>query len=112
MTEFLKRYGDKINVVFAHNDDMALGAIEAIEAYGKKPGEDILVVSVDATKEAFNNLSSGKLNVTVECNPLLGPYMMKAIIDHFNGKELPVKIITEEGIFTKDDVQGFFNRPY
>ncbi|MEH7095473.1 substrate-binding domain-containing protein [Neobacillus vireti] len=113
MNEFLKKFGNKINVVFAHNDDMALGAIEAIEAYGKKPGKDILVISVDATKEAFNYLHTGKLNVTVECNPLLGPYMMKAIIDHFDGKELPVKNITEEGIFTKKDARwGFFNRPY
>ncbi|MED4229101.1 substrate-binding domain-containing protein [Neobacillus cucumis] len=112
-TEFLRKFGDKINVVFAHNDDMALGAIEAIEAFGKKPGKDIKVISVDATQVALNNVYAGKLNVTVECNPLLGPYMMRAIINHFHGKELPVKIITEEGIFTvEDDRSVFFNRPY
>ncbi|MFC6605036.1 ABC transporter substrate-binding protein [Ectobacillus funiculus] len=98
MKEYLKKYGDKIQVVYAHNDDMALGAIEAIEESGKNPGKDILIISVDATREALNALSAGKLNLTVECNPLLGPELMKAITDYVEGKEIPVKIITEEGI--------------
>jgi len=113
MKEYLKKYGDKIQVVYAHNDDMALGAIEAIEESGKNPGKDILIISVDATREALNALSAGKLNLTVECNPLLGPELMKAITDYVEGKEIPVKIITEEGIFSQENAKrDYLNRAY
>lgn len=101
MQGFLRQFGSNIQVVFAHNDDMALGAIEAIEEYGLRPGKDILLVSVDATREAFSAIMNGKLNCTVECTPLLGPELMKAIKDYMAGKQLPIKIITAEGIFTK-----------
>ncbi|WP_256358181.1 substrate-binding domain-containing protein [Bacillus sp. sid0103] len=113
MKEYLEKYGDKIQVVYAHNDDMALGAIEAIEEYGKRPGKDILIISVDATKEAFNALFAGKLNLTVECNPMLGPELMKVIMDYKEGKEIPVKIVTEEGIFSQENAKrDFINRAY
>jgi simple sugar transport system substrate-binding protein len=100
MLEFLREFGKDIRVVFAHNDDMALGAIEAIDEFGLKPGQDILVVSVDATREALNAIMRGRLNCTVECTPLLGPELMKAIKDYMAGKKLPIKIITAEGLFT------------
>ncbi len=89
----------KFDAVFAHNDDMALGAIEAMEEAGLKPGKDIVVVSVDAARGAFKAMIAGKLNVTVECNPLLGPQLMKAVKDYMAGKELPVRLITAESVF-------------
>ncbi|MEC0226496.1 substrate-binding domain-containing protein [Paenibacillus alba] len=89
-------------VVFAHNDDMALGAIKAIEKAGLKPGKEIVVLSVDATKLAFQAMQAGKLNMSVECNPLLGPQIIKAVKDLAAGKEIPVNIITAEGIFSQD----------
>ena len=73
MEAFLKTHGKNITAVYAHNDDMALGAIKAIEEYGLKPGVDIKIVSVDAARGAFEAMIAGKLNATVECNPLLGP---------------------------------------
>jgi hypothetical protein len=73
MEAFLKSYGDEITALYAHNDDMAIGAIQAIEEYGLKPGEDIKIVSIDAVRGAFEAMIEGKLNCTVECNPLLGP---------------------------------------
>ena len=113
MKDYLEKYGEEIQVVYAHNDDMALGAIEAIEEYGKRPGKDILIISVDATKEAFNALFAGKLNLTVECNPMLGPELMKVIMDYTEGKEIPVKIVTEEGIFSQENAKrDFINRAY
>jgi galactofuranose transport system substrate-binding protein len=72
MEGFLQKYGDTIDLVFAHNDDMALGAIDAIEAAGLKPGEDIKIVSIDAVHDGMQALSDGKINYIVECNPLLG----------------------------------------
>ncbi|MZQ85818.1 substrate-binding domain-containing protein [Paenibacillus sp. 5J-6] len=89
-------------VVFAHNDDMALGAIKAIEQTGLKPGRDVIVISVDATKLAFQAMLAGKLNMSVECNPLLGPQIIKAAKDLVAGKEIPVNIITAESIFSQE----------
>src|SRR5437588_7729351 len=79
MEAFLKAQGKNINAVYAHNDDMALGAIQAIEEAGMKPGKDIVVVSIDGIKPAFEAMVAGKLNCTTECNPLLGPAAFDAI---------------------------------
>jgi simple sugar transport system substrate-binding protein len=81
MEAFLKAEGKNINVLYAHNDDMAIGAIQAIEEAGLKPGKDILVISIDGVKGAFQAMVAGKLNVTVECNPLLGTQLMEIARD-------------------------------
>jgi len=102
MEAFLKAEGKKINVLFAHNDDMAIGAIQAIEEAGMKPGSDITIVSIDGVKGAFEAMIAGKLNVTVECSPLLGPQLMAAVKDVVAGKPIPKRIITEESVFPKE----------
>lgn len=94
-----------IQVIFAHNDDMALGAIEALEEHGLKPGEDVMIVSVDGTKEAFQAMVAGSLNCSVECNPLLGPPLMKAVRDMIAGKEMPLRIITEEKVYDQTNAK-------
>jgi len=99
MESFLKTDKDNIDVLFAHNDDMAIGAIQAIEEAGLKPGEDIKIISIDAVKGAFEAMIAGKLNCTVECSPLLGPQLMQAVKDLMEGKTLEKRIVTEEGIF-------------
>jgi ABC-type sugar transport system substrate-binding protein len=99
MEAFLKAEGKKINVLYAHNDDMAIGAIQAIEEAGLKPAKDITIISIDAVKGAFEAMIAGKLNVSVECSPLLGPQLMQAVKDLKAGKTLPKRIVTEEGIF-------------
>lgn len=73
MEAFLKKHGRNFDIVYAHNDDMALGAVQAIEEAGLKPGKDVTVVSIDAIKEAVQAVVDGKINCTVECNPLFGP---------------------------------------
>jgi ABC-type sugar transport system substrate-binding protein len=102
MEAFLKAEGKKINVLFAHNDDMAIGAIQAIEEAGMKPGTDITIISIDGVKGAFEAMIAGKLNVTVECSPLLGPQLMAAVKDVVAGKPIPKRIITEESVFPKE----------
>lgn len=64
-----------------------------------------MIISIDATKTALKALATGKLNFVVECNPLLGPQLMKAVKDYTEGKELPMKIITSEGVFTQDSAK-------
>jgi len=102
MEAFLKAEGKRINVLFAHNDDMAIGAIQAIEEAGMRPGTDITIISIDGVKGAFEAMIAGKLNVTVECSPLLGPQLMAAVKDVVAGKPIPKRIVTEESVFPKE----------
>jgi len=99
MRSLLAVHGTAIKMVFSQNDDMALGAIEAIESAGLVPGVDISIVSIDAVKKAFEAMIAGKLACSIECTPLLGPLLMKAVQDYMDGKELPARIITSEGVF-------------
>jgi ABC-type sugar transport system substrate-binding protein len=100
MEAFLKSpEGKQINALYAHNDDMALGAIQAIEAAGLKPGVDIKIVSVDAVKAAFEAMIAGKLNCTVECSPLLGPQLFDAVQAIMDKKPIEKRIVTKAGVF-------------
>ncbi|MFN2135592.1 MAG: ABC transporter substrate-binding protein [Candidatus Promineifilaceae bacterium] len=103
MADFLQMYGDQIDAVYAHNDDMAIGAIKAIEAYGMKPGVDVKIVSIDAIRDAFQAMIDGKLNATIECNPLLGPQFFELALKVVNGEPVPNWIRSEEGIFFPND---------
>jgi simple sugar transport system substrate-binding protein len=102
MRSFLQSYGPEIDALFAQNDDMALGAIEAIEEYGLRPGVDIKIVSVDAVRAAFEAMIAGKLNVTVECNPLLGPQFFETALKLANGQPVAKWVKSEEGIFRQE----------
>jgi simple sugar transport system substrate-binding protein len=101
MEAFLKS-GKKIDLLFAHNDDMALGAIEAIEGAGLTPGTDIKIISIDAVKDGMQALADGKINFLVECNPLLGPQLMDLAKKVKAGEEVPARVETEETTFTQD----------
>jgi galactofuranose transport system substrate-binding protein len=69
----------KVDVLWCENDDMALGAIEAIKAAGKVPGKDIIVVGCDAVKAAFAAIVAGEMNATSECTPLMGARVVEVI---------------------------------
>src|SRR3954451_10885760 len=98
MEAFLKS-NPNINVLYAHNDDMALGAIEAIEAAGKKPGQDIKIISVDGGHDGIQALADGKINYIVECNPLLGGQLMDLAKKVVAGEQVPARVVTEETTF-------------
>lgn len=98
MEAFLKA-NPKIDVVFAQNDDMALGAVEAIEAAGLKPGQDIKIVAIDATHDGMQALADGKLNFIVECNPLLGPELMDLAKKVVAGEPVPPRVVTPDQTF-------------
>ena len=106
MEAFLKGpQGAQIQAVYAHNDDMALGAIQAIEEAGKKPGTDIKVVSVDGGRAALEALAAGKLNCTVECNPLLGPAAFDAVAKALAGQQVPKKTIVQDQVFEQSQAK-------
>jgi galactofuranose transport system substrate-binding protein len=114
MEAFIKAEGkNRIDVLFAHNDDMAIGAIQAIEEAGFKPGENIRIVSIDGVRGAFEAMKAGKLNATVECNPLLGAQLAQLIRDVHARKAVPRRVVVEEGVFTREQAAAELpNRKY
>lgn len=103
----------KIDVIFCHNDDMALAAADALEKLGFQSGKDIKLVSVDGVKDALDALQAGRLNCVVECNPLFGTQLMKAVRDYFSGEDMPLRIITDEIVFMENTDKNLFkNRKY
>ena len=105
MEQFLKA-NPEIDVLFAHNDDMGLGALEAITAAGKTPGKDITIITVDAVKDGMQALADGKFNFIAECSPLLGPQLMDLVKKVKNGESVPQRIETEETTFTQDQAKA------
>jgi simple sugar transport system substrate-binding protein len=98
MEAFLKAH-PKIDLVFAQNDDMGLGAMEAIEAAGLTPGKDVKIVAVDATRDGMQALADGKFNYIVECNPLLGPQLMDLAKKVVAGEPVPPRVVTPDEAF-------------
>ncbi len=93
---------DDIDVLYAHNDDMGLGAIEAIEAAGLVPGEDIQIVTIDAVRDGMQALADGKISYIVECNPLLGPDLAEIIKSVVAGEEVEKRIVVEDQEFDQE----------
>ena len=91
---------DKIDVLIAQNDDMALGAIDAIKAAGKVPGKDIIIVGCDSVKAAFESIVAGEMNATIECTPLYGPFVVDCIEKLEAGETFEKTVIhPEEGVY-------------
>jgi ABC-type sugar transport system substrate-binding protein len=103
VTEAWLKESKDVQGIFAQNDEMAFGAIEALKEAGLKPGVDVKVLSFDATGNAFKAMLEGDLNVTVECNPLLAPQVYEAALKAANGEELPKWVPSQEGVFRADD---------
>ncbi|MEV0348997.1 ABC transporter substrate-binding protein [Nonomuraea sp. NPDC050680] len=112
MEAFLKSTPD-IDVLYAHNDDMGLGAIEAIEGAGKVPGKDIKIITVDAVKDGMQALADGKINYIVECSPLLGPQLMDLAKKVVKNETVPTRVITQETAFNQEQAKAALpNRQY
>jgi ABC-type sugar transport system substrate-binding protein len=102
MEAFLKQSTD-IQGVFAQNDEMGLGAAQAIKEAGLTPGTDIKIISVDATAGAFKAMIAGDINTVIECNPLLAPQVYEAALKALNGESLPKWVPSQEGVFYAKD---------
>jgi ABC-type sugar transport system substrate-binding protein len=92
-----------IQGVFAQNDEMGIGAAQAINEAGLRAGTDIKIITVDATAGAFNAMIAGDINTVVECNPLLAPQVFEAALKALNGETLPKWIPSQEGVFYAAD---------
>jgi len=102
MEAFLKKYGDEIDGAFIHNDNMAIGAVEAMKAAGLEPG-DIVIVSVDGTRGGFQLMLDGWVQADVECNPLLGPQVYDMALKLMNGEEIDREVLTDETVYYPDE---------
>ena len=99
-------------IVYAHNDEMALGAIAAIEAAGKVPGKDILVVSIDGEKDGIQAIVDGKLGCSCECNPRFGPAAFDIMTNYANGDKIPPMIINPDNFYDASNAKEALPKAY
>lgn len=112
MQNIIQAKGKEITAVYAHNDEMALGAIQALEAAGMKPGTDVLIISVDGQRSALQAIIDGKMNVTIESNPRFGPLAFATLEKFWAGEKLPPIIGIEDRLFDKTNAAQFLNEAY
>jgi ABC-type sugar transport system substrate-binding protein len=98
--------------IYAHNDEMAIGAIAALEAAGKTPGKDVVIVSVDGTRDALQAIIDGKMLATVECNPKFGPKAFEVLARYAKGETIPPKVINEDRFFDKSNAAQLISEAY
>jgi len=111
METLLQAHPD-VTAVYAHNDEMAIGAIAALEAAGKVPGKDVIIVSIDGTKDALQAIIDGKLGATVECSPFFGPKAFDTLVAYAKGEEIPAKIINPDKFFDSSNAQQYLPEAY
>ncbi|GHU23829.1 LacI family transcriptional regulator [Spirochaetia bacterium] len=108
MEAFMKSNGNDIDILFAHNDDMAIGAIQAIQEAGKVPGKDIIIIGIDAVKGAFEAMVAGTMNASIECNPLLGPQVMETAVNILNKKPVEKWVVSKESDYDQSNAAAAY----
>ncbi len=112
MENIIQAQGKNITAVYAHNDEMALGAVQALKAAGMQPGKDVIVLSVDGERAALEAIARGEMNATVECNPRFGPIAFDTLEKYLAGQQLPPKIINEDRFFDSTNAAQFVASAY
>ena len=102
MRALLEAYGDQIDVVYSHNDEMTLGALPEIEKAGYEPGRNVIIISIDAGQKAIDVLKEGKINCVVECTPKLGKELMETALKLKKGESVDAVIHPEEHFFSDE----------
>jgi ribose transport system substrate-binding protein len=110
--EQLIQSNPEINAVYAENDEMALGAIQALKDAGKDPGQDVKVISIDGTRQAVQAITTGDINAVIETNPRFGPLAFDTFEKFLAGEPIPQKIIVQDDIYTPDNAQEKLNETY
>lgn len=112
MENVLQARGREITAVYAHNDEMALGAIQALRAARMRPGEDVVVVSIDGERAALESILRGELGASVESNPRFGPMAFDALERHFAGEPVPPRITLTDHLFDKTNAREYVELAY
>jgi ribose transport system substrate-binding protein len=105
VAETLIQAHPEANVIYAHNDEMAIGAIAALEAAGKTPGRDVLIVSIDGEKDGVQAIVDGKIGAICQCSPLFGPVAFKTMQDYAAGKKIPPFIKNEDNFYDGENAK-------
>ncbi|HVF27388.1 MAG TPA: ABC transporter substrate-binding protein [Pyrinomonadaceae bacterium] len=112
MENIIQAQGANITAVYTHSDEMAMGAIQALKAAGRKPGQDVVVVSVDGQRSALEAIANGELGATVESNPRFGPLAFDTLEKYKRGEQIPPKVILEDRFFDKSNASQFVAEAY
>jgi galactofuranose transport system substrate-binding protein len=110
--ETLYQAHPEATALYSHNDEMTMGAIAAMEAAGKVPGKDLLIASIDGTKDATQALIDGKVVVVVECNPKFGPAAFDAVVKYGSGEPIEPRLVNTDRVFTKDNAAAYMPEAY
>ena len=110
--EQLIQSNPEIDAVYAENDEMALGAIQALKDAGKDPGQDVKVISIDGTRQAVQAITTGDINAVIETNPRFGPLAFDTIEKFLAGKPILQRIIVQDDIYTPDNAQEKLDETY
>lgn len=105
VAETLLQAHPEANAIYAHNDEMAIGAISALEAAGKTPGKDVIIVSIDGTRDALQAIIDGKMGATVECSPFFGSAAYDTLEKYAAGETIPPKIINTDRFFDSSNAK-------
>ncbi|MCD4535045.1 ABC transporter substrate-binding protein [Nocardioides sp. cx-169] len=105
VTEQLLQSNPDITAIYAHNDEMALGAVTAVAAAGKDAGEDIKIVSIDGTRNAVQAIVDGDINAVIESNPRFGPLAFETMTKFYAGEEIPEDVIIEDDEYNSDNAE-------
>jgi ribose transport system substrate-binding protein len=112
MESLIQAHGRAITAVYTHNDEMAMGAIQALKSANMNPGKDVIVVSVDGQKSALQAIIDGQMNATVECNPRFGPVAFDTLEKFKRGEKIPTKIINEDRFFDSANSKQFVGEAF
>ena len=110
--ETLLQAHPEVTAVYAHNDEMAHRRHRCAEAAGKKPGKDVIVVSIDGEKDGMQAVVDGKLGATVECNPRFGPKAFDTLVSYAKGDAVPPKIINTDQFFDASNAKENVAKSY
>jgi galactofuranose transport system substrate-binding protein len=101
-----------INAVYAENDEMALGAVQALKDAGKDPGKDVKIVSIDGTRQAVQAIINGDINAVIETDPRFGPLAFDTVEKFLAGDPIPQKIIVQDDVYTEENAQENLDETY
>ncbi len=110
--ETLYQAHPEATALYGHNDEMSMGAIAAMEAAGKVPGKDLIIASIDGTKDATQALIDGKILVVVECNPKFGPAAFDAVAKYGSGEAVAPRLVNTDRVFTKENAAEYLPESY
>jgi ribose transport system substrate-binding protein len=108
----LQALGDEVTAIYAHNDEMALGAVQAVRAAGRTPGRDVTLVSIDGQRSALEAILAGDLGASVESTPRLGPPAFRALEDHLAGRPVPARVVVPDRLFDSGNAARFLDEAY